>query len=207
MDMELDAKKVDRNELKENLGDINDQVDRLAGLTNDLVYLSRMEEDGNTLVMTEVPLSDIVSETVESFEALAKEQGKAIRADIEPMISVQGSTKELEKLLSIILENAVKYSPASDAEEDSPDIRLSLRKEGRNAVLEVSNETEGELSNESLSHVFERFYRMDSSRSSQTGGHGIGLSMASAIVNAHGGKISAHTATGRDFIVTASLPL
>ena len=199
MDMELDKKRVDKAELKENLGDINSQVDRLTDLTNDLVYLSRMEE-GDSLVMTEVPLSDIVSETAASFGPLAEEQGKTIEAKIESMISVQGSTKELEKLLSIVLENAVKYS-------SDPKIGVSLKKEGKNAVLEVRNQTDGELTNEMLSHVFERFYRTDSSRNSATGGHGIGLSMASAIVKAHGGKISAHTSTGHDFIVTATLPL
>ena len=215
MDMELDEKRINRAELKENLSDVNDQVDRLTGLTNDLVYLSRMEEADNSLVMTEVPLSDIVAETAASFEPLAEEKGKAIGTDIEPMISVQGSTKELEKLLSIIIENAVKYSIAPRAvdcgeDEDGmpapPVINVALRREGKDAVIEVRNETEGELTNEQLAHVFERFYRMDSSRNSQTGGHGIGLSMASAIVSAHGGKISARTSSGRDFIVTASIP-
>ena len=216
MDMELDEKRINRSELKENLSDVNDQIDRLTGLTNDLVYLSRMEEADNSLVMTEVPLSDIVSETAASFEPLAEEKGKVIGTDIEPMISVQGSTKELEKLLSIIIENAVKYSippRAADCGEDGdgmpapPVINVALHKEGRDAVIEVRNETEGELTNEQLAHVFERFYRMDSSRNSQTGGHGIGLSMASAIVSAHGGKISARTSSGHDFIVTASIPV
>ena len=216
MDMELDKKRIDRSELRENLGDIDDQVDRLTGLTNDLVYLSRMEEADSTLVMTEVPLSDIVAETAASFEPLAEEQGKAIAADIEPMISVQGSTKELEKLLSIILDNAIKYSVPPrviDCGEDEdgmpvpPVIDVALRREGKDAVIEVRNETEAELTNEQLSHVFERFYRMDSSRNSQTGGHGIGLSMANAIVNAHGGRISARTGSGHDFIVTAAIPL
>ena len=74
-------------------------------------------------------------------------------------------------------------------------------------MLRIRNETEEGLTNEGLSHVFERFYRTDSSRNSETGGHGIGLSMAQAIVNAHGGRISAHTATGCDFIITAVIPL
>ena len=227
MEMEIDSGVEGRQEglsisgeaadnLKENLGDINDQVDRLTGLTNDLVYLSRMEEAENSLVMTEVPLSDIVADTAESFRPLAEEQGKAIYTDIEPMISVQGSTKELEKLISIILENAVKYSVPPrviDCGEDEdgmpapPVINVALRKAGKEAVIEVRNDTETGLTNEQLSHVFERFYRMDSSRNSQTGGHGIGLSMASAIVNAHGGHISARTTNGHDFIVTAALPL
>ncbi len=226
MDMEIDSEAENKggesisydmaNSLRENLGDIDDQITRLTGLTNDLVYLSRMEEADNSLVMTDVPLSDIVTESVESFESLAWERGKAIAGDIAPDVTVKGSTKELEKLLSILLENALKYSSPPRVidcaeEEDGmpvhPEINVILRKEGRNAVLEVRNETENELTNEMLSHVFERFYRTDSSRNSATGGHGIGLSMANAIVNAHGGKITAHTDTGHDFKVTATLPL
>ena len=225
MDMEIDSAAGDSDNpaitgetaasLKDSLGDINDQVTRLTGLTNDLVYLSRMEEAENSLVMTELPLSEIVEETVSSFEPLAMEKGKLISSEIAPDVTVKGSSKELEKLLSILLENAVKYSlapreiPCGDDEDGMPlppSINVELRKEGRNAVLEVRNETESELTNESLSHVFERFYRTDSSRNSATGGHGIGLSMAHAIVNVHGGKITARTSTGRDFIVTAVLP-
>ena len=226
MDMEIDSEAENKggesisyemaNSLRENLGDIDDQITRLTGLTNDLVYLSRMEEADNSLVMTDVPLSDIVIESVESFESLAWERGKAIAGDIAPDVTVKGSTKELEKLLSILLENAIKYSipprVIDCAEEEDgmpvpPEINVILRKEGRNAVLEVRNETENELTNEMLSHVFERFYRTDSSRNSATGGHGIGLSMANAIVNAHGGKITARTDTGHDFKVTATFPL
>ena len=146
----------------------------------------------------------------------ANNTDNAFSGDISEDVTVKGSTKELEKLLSILLENAVKYSVSlrvtDCAEEEDgmpvpPEINVALRKEGKNAVLEVSNDTENELTNEQLSHVFERFYRMDSSRNSQTGGHGIGLSMANAIVNAHGGHISAHTTNGHDFIVTATFPL
>lgn len=200
MDMELDKDDPDRSELTDDLKDVDNQVKRLADLTNDLVYLSRMEESGRSLLLTEVPLSDIVSETADSFEALAREHGKRIDSEIEPAISVEGSTKELEKLLSIIIENAIKYSSSSD-------INLSLKRDGRNALIELRNETETELTNEMLSHVFDRFYRTDSSRNSETGGHGIGLSVASAIVNAHGGKVSAKTTNGHDFIVDISIPL
>ena len=223
MDMEIDSEAENKggesisyemaNSLRENLGDIDDQITRLTGLTNDLVYLSRMEEADNSLVMTDVPLSDIVTESVESFESLAWERGKAIAGDIAPDVTVKGSTKELEKLMSILIENAIKYSipprtiDCSGEEDGMPEIDVILRKEGRNAVIEVRNETENELTNEMLSHVFERFYRTDSSRNSATGGHGIGLSMANAIVNAHGGKITARTDTGHDFKVTATFPL
>ncbi len=199
--------------LKENLSDIDDQITRLTGLTNDLVYLSRMEETGQSLAMTDVPLSDIIEETISSFGPLAEEKGKVIEKDIAHMVTIKGSGKELEKLISILMENSIKYSAPSKgtvdeegSEYNAPKINAELRKEGRTAVIEIRNLVESEITNEQLSHVFERFYRTDSSRNSMTGGHGIGLSMANAIVNAHGGKITARTATGHDFIVTVTLP-
>lgn len=186
--------------LNESLGDIDGQVDRLTALTNDLVYLSRMEEAGNALTMTEIPVSDIVSETADSFNALAAERKKTLTIDVAPMLSMQGSSKEIEKLVSILTENALKYSPEGD------DIKVSLRREGKTIVLEVSNKAAEPLSDEDLAHVFERFYRGDKSRNSAGGGHGIGLSMASAIVAAHGGRIRARSGDGTQFIVTATMP-
>ena len=128
--------------------------------------------------------------------------------DMEDMLdnvdALTDATDELADGMNSMLNGAGELE---DGMPVPPEIGVTLRKEGKHAVLEVRNETEDELSNDSLSHVFERFYRMDSSRNSATGGHGIGLSTASAIVKAHGGKISAHTDTGRDFIVTVTLPL
>ncbi|MBR0400599.1 MAG: two-component sensor histidine kinase [Mogibacterium sp.] len=186
--------------LSESLSDIDGQVDRLTSLTNDLVYLSRMEEGGSALTMTEVPYSDIVSDTAESFRALAIERKKELEINVEPMLTVNGSTKELEKLVSILTENALKYSPEGDT------ACISLRREGKNAVLEVRNRTAEAISEEDLAHVFERFYRTDKSRNSAAGGHGIGLSMAAAIVAAHNGTIAAAGGDGSEFIVTAAMP-
>ena len=186
--------------LSESLGDIDSQVDRLTSLTNDLVYLSRMEEAGNALTMTEIPVSDIVAETADSFETLAAERKKTLSIDVAPMLTMQGSSKEIEKLVSILTENALKYSPEGD------EVKVSLRKEGKTVVLEVRNKAVDPLSDEDLAHVFDRFYRSDKSRNSASGGHGIGLSMASAIVTAHGGKIRARSGDGSEFIVTATMP-
>jgi signal transduction histidine kinase len=197
-----DAGTINENtaSLNESLGDIDSQVDRLTSLTNDLVYLSRMEEAGNALTMTEIPVSDIVAETADSFEALAAERKKTLSIDVAPMLTMQGSSKEIEKLVSILTENALKYSPEGD------EVKVSLRKEGKMVVLEVRNKAVDPLSDEDLAHVFDRFYRSDKSRNSASGGHGIGLSMASAIVTAHGGKIRARSGDGSEFIVTATMP-
>ena len=186
--------------LLESIDDIDGQVDRLTSLTNDLVYLSRMEESGSTLTMTEIPVSDLVAETTEPFGAVARERNKELDISIEPMLSMQGSSKEIEKLVSILMENALKYSPEGDR------IGLTLRKDGRNIVLEVRNHASTPLSEDDLAHVFDKFYRADKSRNSAVSGHGIGLSMASAIVGVHGGKIRARSGDGSEFIVTATMP-
>ena len=203
MKMDLEDAAADEElsgSLNESLDDIDGQVDRLTDLTNDLVYLSRMEEAENTLTMTEVPVSDIISETAESFLPVAQDRKKTLLIEVTPMLSVQGSTKELEKLASILIENALKYSPEGD------DISIKLTKEGKHAVFEVRNKAASPLTDEDLEHVFDRFYRADKSRNSAAGGHGIGLSMASAIVSAHSGKIRARSGDGTEFIVTAVIP-
>ena len=196
----LDVIELDPESTDESLKEIGNQVDRLSGLTSDLVYLSKMEETDTRPIATDVPISELAEEAVSSFEALAKDNGKSIEANIEPMLSVKGNIKEVEKMISILMENAVKYSTTEDA------IKLSLRREGKNAALIIANKTTKPINKESIEHVFDRFYRMDESRNSETGGYGIGLSMASAIVTACGGKISAETSDGTDFIVKAVLP-
>ena len=160
-----------------------------------------MEENANTLVTSDVPISDILTESVISFAALAKEKGVEIVSDIEAPVFTKGNTEETEKLISILMDNAVKYS------EDNSQISIRLTKDAKNANLEIKNKTKENLDNESLSHVFERFYRTDSSRNSETGGHGIGLSVAKAIVTSCGGSINAYTEDGSEFIIKAVLPL
>ena len=192
--MELDGE-------KEELSDIRQQTKRLTELTNDLVMLSKMEEAEHTLQKIEFPLSDTVSETAAGFRAPAASRGITLEADITPDMTVNGAPDMVRRLVSVLLENAVKYSPEGGS------VRLELKPHRRNAVLTVTNDSETPVSEADLPHIFDRFYRADSSRNSATGGHGIGLSIAKAIVEAHGGSISASTKTGRDLTVTALLPL
>lgn len=184
----------------DSIRDIKQQTNRLASLTNDLVYLSRMEEVENALTMIEFPVSDLVSETVHSFELVAQATDKTILADIQPMLTMNGDAKSIEKLVSIIMSNAVKYTPAGG------EIHLQLRQKGKQLLLTAENPVGGTITPEETAAVFDRFYRTDASRNSQTGGHGIGLSIAMAIVTAHGGKISAWTKDGKTFGITAALP-
>ena len=182
------------------LHDIQKQTNRLASLTNDLIYLSRMEEEQNQLQMIDFPFSDLVEEMVQSFQALAKTQNKTFSSNIQPMLSLCGDEKSLRQLVSILLDNALKYS------DTEGNIALTLEKQGRAVRLAIFNTTES-ISPEQVKHMFDRFYRGDQSRNSQTRGYGIGLSIARAVVAAHKGKIFASSQDGRSLLITVLLPM
>jgi len=188
-------------EPSEELQDIRYQTKRLGELTNNLVYLSKMEESEHTLKKVDMPLSDIVSETAGAFRSLAAAKNLDFSVNITPDIMMYGSPDAIRQLISILLDNAAKYSPAGGT------VTVDLSANKKNAVLSVFNATEAQIKKEDLPHVFDRFYRTDASRNSATGGHGIGLSIAKAVVDAHDGKIIAETKSGNDFGITATLPL
>lgn len=185
----------------ESFEDIHQQTKRLTNLTNQLVYLARMEETENAMTMVDFPVSDVVSEISEPFKVLAQSQNKKLVCDIQQELTVCGNDIAVGQLVSILLENALKYSPSEST------ILLTFLKQNRTAVLTVSNDTIHSIDSQNLDRVFDRFYRTDASRNSSTGGHGIGLSIAKAIVIKHGGKIAAYSKDGHSFKITVTLPL
>jgi len=197
---EVDVLEMEYGE-NEWLSDIQTQANRLTTLTNDLVYLSRMEEADTSLQMIEFPFSDMVSETALSFKAVAQTQNKVFEQNIRPYISLTGNEKALQQLVNILLDNALKYSPENGS------ISLNLDNQNKSVRLSVFNTSENYISKESLSLLFERFYRIDQSRNSQTGGYGIGLSVAKAIVEAHNGRIEAKSEAGYSLQITVILPI
>lgn len=182
------------------LRDIRQQTKRLSALTNDLVYLSRMEEDPDRLPFLPLPFSELVAETAQAFQALAKGQNKTFTVDIQPMLTLAGEEKGLTQLVSILLDNALKYAPREG------EISLTLTRQGRYLRLEVENTAE-EISKELLENMFDRFYRGDASRSSRQGGHGIGLAIAKAVVQAHRGKITSWAKGDDRLAITVLLPV
>ncbi|MFQ9800920.1 MAG: sensor histidine kinase [Clostridia bacterium] len=144
------------------LSDIRKQTVRLTSLTNDLVYLSRMEEAGDSMAMIEFPFSDVVGEAAASFQALAQTQGKEFQCDIQPMLSLNGNEKAIQQLVGILLDNALKYSPKNGM------VSLKVWKQNRAVYLSVLNTTESPVQKDKLDLLFERFYRTDTSRNSQT---------------------------------------
>lgn len=147
----------------------------------------------------EFPLSDLAEETVDTFQSLARTQNKTLSANIQPMVSMTGDENAIRQLITILIDNAVKYS------DDSGKIELTLEKQKNTIRLSAFNTAEY-VSAESLNHLFDRFYRADQSRNSATGGYGLGLSIAAAIVTAHKGKISAATQDEKSLLITAVFP-
>ena len=178
---------------------IHHQIERLTDLTNKLVFLSRMDEEATKLTLLDFSLSDAVEETADSFAPVALAQNKKWLVDIAPNLTYTGDETTIRQLISLLLDNALKYS----TEEGS--IQLKLYHTGKHLILSIQNTT-ASISPGKHEELFERFYRSDSSRNSATGGHGIGLSVARAIVQAHKGKIHAFSDDGHSITFTVTLP-
>ena len=160
------------------------QSGRLSKLITNLVTLSRLDEEDPFPARTEFSLSDALWEISEPFVSLAQAKGKTYTQDIADGLTVTGDRTAIQQMVSILLDNALKYSP------DGGSISLTARRSGKKAEIAVSNTVDGAQCTDA-SRLFDRFYRADESHSSTVSGTGIGLSIAKATAEAHGGKISA----------------
>ncbi len=167
--------------------DIRTQVARLGTLTDELIYLSKIEE-GEKAIKTEFPVSEVCEEVLASFESLAMTAGKEIIRNVESGVYYKGDEKAVRQLISIMTDNAIKHSDKGSA------VAVSLSRKGKGIEIRTEN-LASDMSKEDIRHIFDRFYRGDSSRS--TKGYGIGTSVAKAVAEAHGGDISAKFVEGR----------
>ena len=197
---DADVLESEREEENEWITDIRRQTNRLAELTADLIYLSRMDEENAALRMEDVSLSALVEETADSFLSLARSRGKPLHSVVTPGLRMTGDEKALAKLLSVLLDNAMKYTPEGGR------VELSLARAGKNARLILKNNTLP-MEKGSADRLFARFARGDSSRNSESGGFGLGLSIAKAVTEAHRGRIRAESEDGESLTVTVELPL
>ncbi len=177
---------------------IKDQVTRLTKLTEDLLMLSRMNET-NRVIFTDFSLSEVLEDSIKRFESVAISQGKTIETNIPNNISYNGEINMISQLFSILLDNALKYTNEKGL------IKVSLSETEKNKKIVFYNTCENiEIGNHD--YLLERFYRKDSSRNSNTGGHGIGLSIAKSIIDNHKGKINIKSDDGKSITITITLP-
>lgn len=162
---------------------------RMRGLVESLLELARMDS-GATKAFDSLDFSRLVSNSVLMFEPLFYEKGMEFSCTIEENIQVFGDAVKLEQVVSILLDNALKYSFAEQP------VELSLTKRNNNCRLEVSG-CGTPISKEDCKNIFKRFYRIDSSRTDKQG-YGLGLSIAYSIIEEHKGKIRAESKNGRN---------
>ena len=176
---------------------IRSESQRMRALVEDMLTLSRAES-GKQLPFSAVDLSDLAMDTALRFEPVAYEAGRTLLYDIQEDITVQGDAQRLRQLQGILLDNAIKYAPAGS------EVRLTLHRTDKSAVLTVENGGEP-IPAQHLPHIFERFYRADSSRSDH-GSFGLGLPIAQSVAHSHGGEIRCRS-DARSTCFTVTLPL
>lgn len=165
------------------------QVERVEGLIKNLVMIARSQEQVDKTAIDDVDLSKTVGETVDTYEAVARQTEKTLRRDIAPDVHLVMDESKVRQLATILLDNAMKYC------DEKGEICVSLQAEKKGAVLAVSN-TYQEGKEVDYSRFFDRFYRNDTSHNIDRGGYGIGLSIAETICRQNGGNIRAFWQNG-----------
>jgi len=177
---------------------IGREAERLEVLARDLLDLSRVER--GTLDVEPVDLVGLAKEVADGYTDLAEERRVKLHTELQPQLSLRGDRAQLGLLVSNLLDNALRHTPA----KGTVCVRLEAA-EGR-AVIQVADTGEGIPAGE-LSRVFERFYRVDKARARQTGGTGLGLAIVRHVAEAHGGTVRVDSELGRGSSFTVSLPL
>jgi len=180
------------------LGYIKDETSRMTELVNDMIFLARNDSGTKKDLKTVVSLSDIVWNSVLPLESVAYEKNKTLTSDIEPDINIMGDEKKLHQLVVILIDNAIKYA------NDKGTVSVKLTSKQGKVKLFVRNTTDTAIPDEKIKHIFDRFYRVDSSRARKEGGYGLGLAIAKAIADEHRAslKVKSSVEKGTMFTVT-----
>ena len=160
------------------------QVDRMDGLVQNLVMIARSEEREDRSAMGEVDVSNLVIESVDPFQALARQEDKTLVCEVVDDVRMMADASAIQQLVTILVDNAIKYC------DDHGEVVVGLASPRRGRVTLTVSNTYAEGKNAEFNKFFERFYRDDEAHSNE-GGYGIGLSVAESICTRYGGSIKA----------------
>lgn len=186
-------------EYREALVTVKTSAERMGGLIDRLLRLSRLDAEQAGVKKERVKLKDIMEITLKAISPLAEEKGVRINMEMSEDIAVEGDKEQLSELFLSIIDNAIKYNRPNGS------VRLSLSKSGSWAVVKVTDSGIG-IAPDALNKVFDRFYRADMSRS-EIPGTGLGLPIAKGIAEAHGGKIEVESEAGKGTTFSIYLPV
>jgi signal transduction histidine kinase len=175
-------------------------VKNLSVLIDDLFQMAQLDAGGFPLHRAKSSLGDLLSDTIESFTELAKQQGVTLEGNVDPDVdTVMMDTQSIGRVLNNLISNALRHTPAQGR------VSVWVRRTAQGVEVTVSDTGEG-IRAQDIPHIFERFYRGEKSRSRATGGAGLGLAIARGIVQAHGGDIKVESEPGKGTQFTFSIP-
>ena len=174
-----------------------EEAERMRGLVDEMLELARSEDLNRRPALSELPLSDLCEGTVLQFEPIAFEKGVRLESNVQSDVRALCHEETFVRLAHILIDNAIKYSPAGDA------VTVTLQNPTRNTVQFSVKNGGTPISPEDLPHLFERFYRADKART--VGGHGLGLSIAKNLAESLGGKIAVRSDAESGTVFTVTL--
>jgi two-component system sensor histidine kinase CiaH len=179
--------------------DILSESERLGKMVDQMLTLAQADAGEMSLSRSEVALDELVDQVGRSMKALATARSISLDTQTNGAVPVNGDPARLHELLVILTDNAIKYTDAGGS------VALSASRQPKRATIEVADTGRG-IPPEALSHIFDRFYRVDKARSRDSGGTGLGLAIARQVVDAHGGTIRIDSEEGKGTKVTVGLP-
>jgi signal transduction histidine kinase len=168
--------------IRETLGSLLEEVDRLAAVVEGLLALSRLDAGEARSEWVRFDLGELVAITADQMSLLAEDKDIAVTCEAARQVLVDGDRSRMKQVVVNLLDNAIKYCPKGSS------VRLSVAPEDGQAVFEVADTGPG-IPGEALPHVFERFFRVERSRTREQGGAGLGLSIVKSICDAHGAHL------------------
>lgn len=174
-----------------------EECDSLLGMINTMLEISEFEAGVATLSITKVDIAMLIEEACDLFQPLAEDKGLAIKAKVPSQLLVSADRSKLQRALTNLLDNAIKYTPSGGT------ITVSVEEGEKGAIIAVRDTGRG-IAADDIPHIFDRFYRVDKSRSES--GVGLGLSLVLAIVRAHGGDIQVKSSPRAGSTFTIVLP-
>jgi two-component system, OmpR family, sensor histidine kinase CiaH len=200
MEVNLRDPQLTLDEAKKQMKESITHVDRLQSLTDSLLELAQYGQPNFTVHFDHIQLESVIQSALQNTKTFSKEKNIHIKNNIQPT-TLQANMYGLTDLFTILLENAIKYSPVKST------ITIASKKTDGTIKISVKDQGEG-ITPKDLPHIFDRFYRADSARSSKgTHGYGLGLAIAKTIVNTHNGSITVKHMTPKGTEFTVVLPI
>jgi heavy metal sensor kinase len=193
------SKKRPLEEYQEGLAHFIDRFDQLNRMINDLILLSKFDSSQVELNMASLRLDLLVQDMGNLFRILAEQKGIDLQMGKGQEVTIMGDKVRLQQLFTNLIDNAIKYTPEGS-------IRITVERDGENAVVQVVDTGIG-IPREEQEKIFKRFYRVDKSRSKESGGVGLGLSIAEWIAHAHRGRIEVESELNQGSTFTVYFPL